>query len=165
MCSTIILYFLLIIISSISFHLISPDRQFIPTHTVYGLIFSYGPFLWQCCMLICIIFLLSNLTYSFHYGHHTNSCQFIPFYSIIYLSQVWFINNGHCQWFMPNSYHIILFICSLWIWFVDNGHFQWFMPNSYHVILLFVHYRFGPLTMVTISDSCLIHNMLDRHDG
>ena len=30
-----------------------------------------------------------------------------------------------------------------------NGHCQWFMPNSYHVNLLFVHFRFGPSTMVT----------------
>ena len=38
-------------------------------------------------------------------GSHTDSCQFVPSYSIICLLQVWFINNGHYQWFVPNSYH------------------------------------------------------------
>ena len=136
MCSTIILYFSLIIISfisSLNSSLISPDRQFIPIHTVYGLILSYGSFLWQCCMLIHIIFFYLTLHTVPIMGSHTDSCQFVPFYSIIYLSQVWFINNGH---------------------------YQQFMPNSYHITLLFVHYRSGLSTMVTISDSCPIHTIL-----
>ena len=109
MCSTIVLYFPLIIISSIcflNFSLISFDRQFIPIHTVYGLILSCRSSLWQCCVLICIIFFY--LTYSSHYGQ---SHQFMP-------------------------------ICTIFLY--D----------------LFVHYRFGPSTMVTFSDSFPIHTIL-----
>ena len=123
MCSTIILYFSLIIISSISFlnsSLISPDRQFVPICTVCGLILSYG-FLFFMAMLYVNLyyFLLPNLTYSSCYRQ---SHRFVPICTIllyyllvtVLVHQQWSL-SAICAQIIP-YYPVYLFIIDLVCW-------------------------------------------------